>query len=129
MLASLTPSLIMHDHRRLIVWQKSRIVSLGVLRLSQARWAASPGALLDQLRRAATSVQLNIAEGYAFRPGNRWSNHLRIALGSALETHEILELIHEASLLRDPQTLRGIIGTNLEVQAMLRSMLRSPLHR
>ena len=52
-----------------------------------------------QLQRAALSVQLNIAEGYALRTSKRFRNHLDIAYGSAVETAELLELCVDLELL------------------------------
>lgn len=40
-----------------------------------------------------------MAEGYALRSSAAFSNHLRIAYGSAVETGEILELAIEEGLL------------------------------
>jgi four helix bundle protein len=57
----------------------------------------SPAAadILAQARRAALSVQLNIAEGYIWKPGAKWKHHLRIALGSTIETIDALHLLLE----------------------------------
>jgi four helix bundle protein len=61
---------------------------------------------IDQLQRAALSVQLNIAEGYALKSPKRFRNHLDIAYGSAVETAELLELTSELGLL--PNDCLGI---------------------
>jgi four helix bundle protein len=53
----------------------------------------------DQLQRAALSVQLNIAEGYALQSSKRFRNHLDIAYASAIETAELLELSANLGLL------------------------------
>ncbi len=49
------------------------------------------GALADQLRRAASSVLLNIAEG-ARRVGKDRAHHYRIAFGSAAEVGAALDV-------------------------------------
>jgi four helix bundle protein len=38
-------------------------------------------------------VQLNIAEGYPWRPRPKWKHHLRIAIGSAMETIDALHFL------------------------------------
>ena len=48
--------------------------------------------LVDQAKRAMTSVPLNLAEGEA-RNGKARLNHWRIALGSARETSSALRLL------------------------------------
>ncbi len=55
--------------------------------------------VFSQLQRAALSVQLNIAEGYALKTSKRFRNHLDIAYGSAVETAELLELCGDLDLL------------------------------
>jgi four helix bundle protein len=60
--------------------------------------------IFAQLQRAALSVQLNIAEGYALKTSKRFRNHLDIAYGSAVETAELLELSGELHLLSSEVT-------------------------
>jgi four helix bundle protein len=52
-----------------------------------------------QLQRASLSVQLNIAEGYAFGDSPSFTRHLAIAYGSAVETGELLEVALEAHVI------------------------------
>jgi four helix bundle protein len=49
--------------------------------------------------RAALSIRLNIAEGFALADLGRFGNHLAIAYGSAVETEDILELAMEEGIL------------------------------
>ena len=78
---------------------------------------------MEQLQRAALSVQLNIAEGYALKSSKRFRNHLDIAYGSAVETSDLLELCGQMELLgrdvteltlgrchRSQQLIRGLIN-------------------
>jgi four helix bundle protein len=83
----------MRTHRDLIAWQLSRDLSLQVHRWSEAAWSPHRRGLHDQLRRAAVSVSLNIAEGHAYGPGGKCRHHLCIAYGSAVETVEVLDLL------------------------------------
>jgi four helix bundle protein len=55
----------------------------------------------SQLRRAATSVPANIAEGCARRTKGDYLRFLDIALGSATETDYLVELCHTIGLLND----------------------------
>jgi len=73
--------------------------------------------LASQLRRAATSVVLNIAEGSG-RWGKDRTQHYRIAAGSAAEAKAALELARvwsfvDGSITRNPEALL------VRVQAML----------
>src|SRR5215210_9182453 len=84
----------MRDHKSLLAWQEANAVVRTVM--SVTRGVRHP--CVDQLQRAALSVQLNIAEGYALRSSRRFRNHLDIAYGSAVETAELLELTRELGL-------------------------------
>jgi four helix bundle protein len=86
----------MHDHKSLLAWQQAKaVVHLVMLATLKCR---QPYAVVDQLQRAALSVQLNIAEGYAFKTERRFRNHLDIAYASAVETAELLELSGDLNL-------------------------------
>ena len=44
------------------------------------------------MRRAATSIPSNVAEGHATQTRRRYRHHVRLALGSAAELSTLLEL-------------------------------------
>jgi len=85
----------MRDHTSLVAWQEARKVSQRVILLAQDHWRPHLKAVYDQLQRAALSVQLNIAEGYALSSPPLFCRHLRIAYGSAIEANELLEHLAE----------------------------------
>ena len=89
----------MRDHKSLLAWQEAHAVVLALLpAIRQIKYSyANP--VFSQLQRAALSVQLNIAEGYALKTSKRFRNHLDIAYGSAVEAAELLELSSELQLL------------------------------
>lgn len=62
-------------------------------------WKPYTSAIFSQLQRASLSVQLNIAEGYAFGASSTYKRHLRIAYGSAVETGELLEIALTANIV------------------------------
>jgi four helix bundle protein len=78
--------------------------------------------LEDQMRRAATSVVLNIAEGSGSRGKNRGARYAT-ALGSARETVACLEIAHALGYVASVDThleavrprLREVIGTLVKV--------------
>ena len=92
-------SITVRDHRSLEAWIEARQVSGAVIRTARDYWKAYASALFAQLQRAALSVQLNIAEGYALKGCRRFANHLTIAYGSAIETQELLELARDEDIL------------------------------
>jgi four helix bundle protein len=103
----------MRDHRTLRAWQEARAVAPGVSAAARDHWRPHASALFHQLQRASLSVQLNIAEGYAYGASPTFGRHLGIAYGSAVETGELLDLMAEAGLLpgvmvRDLQQRNGL---------------------
>src|SRR6476661_7111331 len=76
----------------------------------------------SQLQRASLSVQLNIAEGYAFGQSPTYLHHLRIAYGSAVETGELLETALKAKVIPvEPAT--HLLARNRRSQRLLLGML------
>ncbi|MEO8478534.1 MAG: four helix bundle protein [Gemmatimonadota bacterium] len=114
----------MRSHKDLIAWQRARVQTLAVFELAGARWSPSLAAPWDQLRRAALSVQLNLAEGHAMGPGRRCAYHVRIAYGSAVEVTELLELLDCLGL-----PTRELVAESRRVQALTHALHRSLTER
>ncbi len=76
------------------VWQQSRQFLKRVYVLTRLNQSlVKDYSLVDQLRRAATSVMLNISEGFE-RGGNKeFANFINIAKGSAGEVRSILYIL------------------------------------
>jgi four helix bundle protein len=116
----------MRDHRSLHAWQEARAVVLGTIELSRDSWKPYASAVFSQLQRASVSVQLNIAEGYAFGESATYTRHLRIAYGSAVETGELLEIALKANIVAPERGIR-LLTSNQRSQRLLLGMLR-PKH-
>ena len=89
----------MRDHTSLLAWQTAREIAIDVANLARAHWHPSRTETFSQLTRAALSVRLNIAEGYAFTNTPTYRRHLDIAYGSAVETGELLEHAKATAML------------------------------
>jgi four helix bundle protein len=76
-------------------------VVIRVHRLARGIWHPSLAPIINQLRRASLSVQLNIAEGQALGGARQFARHLTVAYGSAIESVELLELLEELTGRRD----------------------------
>lgn len=77
---------------QLIVWQKAHQLILSIYRLTKTFPKDELFCLTSQLRRSATSVPANIAEGYRKRTIPDKSKFFNIAQGSLDETHYYLIL-------------------------------------
>ena len=67
-------------------WQKARVVSLDVYRLTADGEFSKDFDLRRQIRRSAASIMSNIAEGQGRRTDRDFANFLNIAFGSVAET-------------------------------------------
>jgi four helix bundle protein len=111
------------DHRSLEAWQEARAVVLGTLELTRNTWKPYAAALFSQLQRASLSVQLNIAEGYAYSNSPSFGRHLAIAYGSAVETGELLEIALDAGVA-SATVLQRLLNSNQRSQRLLLGLLK-----
>jgi four helix bundle protein len=113
----------MKSHRSLLAWQKAHELTHVVLRLSSKSWKPQCAAVFSQLQKSSLSIQLNIAEGYGFTASPTWRRHLRIAYGSAIESEDLLMVLHEHNVC-DPQTGEAAVALCRETQRLLFGLMR-----
>ena len=89
----------------------------------QAAIPRGHGDLRDQLRRAAISVPLNIAEGSGRATEADASRHFAIARGSAMECAAVLDVIRVLGVLHE-QPHKQAIALLARLVAMLTRMCR-----
>lgn len=92
----------MRDYRELIVWQKAHRLTLDVYALTKAFPRDEMFGLTSQLRRAATSIPSNIAEGAGRRTNTDFARFLDIAAGSCNEVEYQLLLALDLGYLDEP---------------------------
>ena len=111
------------SHRDLLVWQLAMRLAADVATIATGLPVHERYGLASQLRRAATSIPLNIAEGWA-RPTRVHINHLSIALGSEAELKTQLDLAVTMKLIAitDAEPLLATAG---QVGRMLRGLVKS----
>ena len=114
----------MRDHRSLEAWQEARQTVLEVLSLSRMSWRPWAAAMFSQLQRSSLSVQLNLAEGYAYGKCRTTHRLWRVAYGSAVETGDLLELLGDA-LVIDREACRILTLRNDRVQRLTWGLVRS----
>jgi four helix bundle protein len=71
--------------RKLLVWQRAREWVLLIYKLTERFPKHEMFGLTDQMRRAAVSVEANMAEGYAAGGKGQFGRYLDIAQGSLAE--------------------------------------------
>ena len=83
----------MHDYRRLNVYADALDLAVDAYRIARSLPATERLELSSQLRRASTSVSINIAEGTGRTSDREFIRYLRIAVGSACEVEALVDLI------------------------------------
>ena len=97
----------MDRHRSLTAWQHSHELAVAIHRAAARLPSVERFELGSQLRRAATSVPANIAEGCARHGSAEFAHGLSIALGSLGELDSLLALVRDLGYL-DISTLDGL---------------------
>ena len=119
----------MRNHRSLVAWQRAREFVLAVQRVTTRIWRPPLAHFIDQLRRSALSVELNIVEGHALATPPLFRRHLTIAFGSSVEAVDVIELLRviapaEETDLKEVQVLgeqcsRLVLGLKHSIERQL----------
>jgi four helix bundle protein len=113
------------SYRDLIVWQKSFSLALAVYRHTVSFPRSEQYGITAQVRRAALSIPLNIAEGYGRASKGEYLNQLSVARGSANEVETLILFSKELGYLA--QTHSGTILSELDEVMRMITSLRSRL--
>ena len=104
----------------LIVWQKSYALALVVYRVTGSFPKSETYGLSQQMRKAATSIPSNIAEGYGRQHRAEYDQFLSIAYGSLLELETQFLLANDLKYVPESPEIEELLR---EVGSMLYRML------
>ena len=116
----------MRNYRSLDVWHRSHALVLAIYEHTRAFPEEERFGLTSQLRRSATSVPSNIAEGCGRSTPGDYARFLDVATGSTSEVEYQLFLAMELGLL-DPRAHRSLGDQAQTVRRMLYA-LRKRVH-
>ena len=114
---------MIQSFRDLTVWQRGMDLAVRVYEATEKFPRSEMFGLTSQLRRAATSIPSNIAEGKAVG-GLSYPRHLRIAHGSEAELQTQIELAQRLKLMTDADA-KALLSQASEVGRMLVGLERS----
>ena len=84
-------------------WQKARELANEIYNVTNEGQYSKDFALKDQTRRAAISIMLNIAEGFARQSNKEFKQFLYIAHGSAAEVQSALYIARDLNYIDSHQ--------------------------
>ena len=113
----------MEDFKDLRVWEKAHELTLSVYSKTHGFPREEMYGLTSQIRRAASSVGANIAEGCGRRSDGEMRRFLQIARGSASEVEYHLLLARDLQFL-SADDFKDLEAMVLEIQRMLAAFVQ-----
>ena len=113
----------MGDYKDLNVWKKSRALTAEVYRVSEGFPRSEMFGLTSQMRRAAMSIVLNIAEGKGRWTTRDQGSFIITARASAQELEAVLYLAEDLKYMT-PETSERLRKSTNEIGRMLNGLVK-----
>jgi len=112
----------MQNYKDLKVWEKAHHFTLSVYKITKAFPKEEIYSLTNQLRRSASSIPANIAEGCGKKSQAEFAHFLNISLGSANESEYFLILSRDLNYLSE-DNFTVLFTTINEIKAIFISLI------
>ena len=113
----------MHNYKELKVWQKSMDLVVKVYEVTRGFPKDELFGLTSQLRRAAVSIALNIAEGGGCESDLEFARFLDISLRSSYETVTALQIAARLKYCK-PDVADELVAATEEIARMTTGLIR-----
>lgn len=113
----------MESFKSLSAWKCAHRLCIETYRETERDYRLPAAPIYSQLRRAVLSVECNIVEGYALRTAPLFRRHVRIALGSAVESERLINIASELGHLR-PDVVSRLLPVADRTIGLLYGLLR-----
>lgn len=114
----------MRDFRNYKVWERSHRFTIDIYKTTKEFPKEEMFGMTSQIRRAASSITINIAEGCGRRSDAEFAYFLNIAAGSASEVEEELLLCYDLGYLEESLT-QQLEKEVKEIKAMLGKLIET----
>lgn len=114
----------MQDYHQLEIWQRAMDYTVRIYEFVSQLPDTERYNLTTQLRRAATSVPLNIAEGAGCTTNTEFARFLGYAYRSLKEVITCLELCQRLYAFLPPAQLQALIDEGNQVSRMTRGLMQ-----
>lgn len=112
----------MRDYKKFLVWQKSHQLTLEVYKIVSSFPREEIFALTSQMKRASSSIPMNIAEGCGRNSDKNFCRFLYISFGSANELEYQLLLSIDLNFI-DSEKGKNLLVQVEEVKKMLNGLI------
>jgi len=109
--------------RDLLIWQKSMLLVTAIYKSTASFPDSERFSLTSQIRRCATSIPSNIAEGFGRRSTGDYLRFLQIAFGSLYELQTQLEIAVNLNYLQQ-NNFDVLYEQSREVERMMSSFIQ-----
>ena len=117
----------MQDYKKIDVWKRSYEFSKAIYCITSSFPNEEKFGLASQVRRAAVSIPINIAEGSGRNSLKDFANFIQIAIGSASEVECELLLSKDLNFI-DDEIFSGLCKEIIEIRKMLISFRKTLLN-
>jgi four helix bundle protein len=115
------------NHQKLDVYQASNSIVLECYRLSRSLPSDEKFGMISQIRRAALSVHLNVAEGCSRKSEAERKRFYEIARGSVIEIDAALDIAKELHYL-DTVSVENLGNQMIRCFKLLTGLIDSKIH-
>lgn len=102
-------------------WQKARELVRDIYNTTSANPFSKDFGLRDQVRRAAVSIMLNIAEGFARKTDKEFAQFLIHAHGSSAEVQSVLYIALDQNYITK-ERFNELYGETIDISKMVTSL-------
>jgi len=111
----------MRNFRKLTVWEKAHRLTLNIYKVTSSFPKEEMYGLVSQMRRSASSIPYNIAEGCGRNTQPQFANFLNIASGSSSELEYQIILAKDLNYIKYG-TYQELTSEIIEIKQMLYSL-------
>ena len=115
----LSCEVIVQDFQSLEIWKKSHSLVLSIYKITENNFPKSEQfALTSQIRRSASSIPTNIAEGCGRRTSKDFAHFIQMAIGSSSEVEYQLILAKDLKYINE-ETWKSLSQNITEIRKMM----------
>jgi len=114
-------------YKTLIVWKRSYNFTIDIYRVTKKFPREELFGLTSQLRRAASSIPVNIAEGYTRSSPREYTQYLLIAKGSCAEVETLLLMVRDLDYISQEE-FAYLDNSRQEIAKLLQGLINSLKH-